>query len=133
MSLFPVVNGRAYFDDSPNLPSDTYGNGLLFTQEGAARVTPLAGTFFNQGIPMSEVGQVAVVDASAGLPGDVVWLSGLPISSSRVCISTNPVSVVSSGIPYDSAGAVAATVISAYLLQEDGFFLLQEDGFKIYA
>ncbi len=133
MALFPVLNGRAWFDDSPYVASDRYGGGLLFTQEGAARVTPLAGTFFNQGIPMSEVGQVAIVDASAGLPANVVWLSGLPISGNRVCISTNPVSVVSSGIPYDSAGAVAAIVTSAYLLQEDGFFLLQEDGFKIYA
>lgn len=82
---------------------------------------------------MTEIGQVSVVDASAGLPANVIWLSGLPISGNRVCISTNPVSVVSSGTPYDSAGAVAATVISAYLLQEDGFFLLQEDGSKIYA
>lgn len=133
MSLFPVVNGRAYFDDSPNIPSDRYSGGILFTQEGAARSTTVAGTFFNQGVPTTEVGQVSVVDASGGLPANVVWLSGLPISANRVCISTNPVFVVSSGIPYDSAGAVAATVISAYLLQEDGFFLLQEDGSKIYA
>jgi hypothetical protein len=59
---------------------------------------------------MSESGQVALVDASSGLPVNVVWLSGLPISNDRVCISNKPVSVVSSGIPYDSAGAVAATV-----------------------
>ena len=59
---------------------------------------------------MSSTGQVALVDASSGLPANVVWLSGLPISGDRVCISNKPVSVVSSGIPYDSAGAVAATV-----------------------
>jgi hypothetical protein len=59
---------------------------------------------------MSESGQVSLVDASSGLPANVVWLSGLPISNDRVCISNKPVSVVSSGIPYDSAGAVAATV-----------------------
>jgi hypothetical protein len=110
MSLFPIVDGRARFDASSNADSDRYSAGIRFTQEGAARSMTSAGTFFNQGIPMSASGQVALVDASSGLPANVVWLSGLPISGDRVCISNNPVSVVSSGIPYDSAGAVAATV-----------------------
>ena len=110
MSLFPIVDGRARFDASANDASDRYSAGIRFTQEGAARSMTSAGTFFNQGIPMSASGQVALVDASSGLPANVVWLSGLPISNDRVCISNNPVSVVSSGIPYDSAGAVAATV-----------------------
>lgn len=110
MSLFPIVDGRARFDASANDASDQYSAGIRFTQEGAARSMTSAGTFFNQGIPMSSTGQVALVDASAGLPANVVWLSGLPISGDRVCISNKPVSVVSSGIPYDSAGAVAATV-----------------------
>jgi hypothetical protein len=110
MSLFPIVDGRARFDASSNADSDRYSAGIRFTQEGAARSMTSAGTFFNQGIPMSSTGQVALVDASSGLPANVVWLSGLPISNDRVCISNKPVSVVSSGIPYDSAGAVAATV-----------------------
>lgn len=110
MSLFPVVDGRARFDASANHASDRYSAGIRFTQEGAARSQTAAGTNFNQGIPMSETGQVSLVDASSGLPADVIWLSGLPISGNRVCISNNPVSVVSSGIPYDSAGAIAATV-----------------------
>jgi hypothetical protein len=110
MSLFPIVDGRARFDASSNADSDRYSAGIRFTQEGAARSMTSAGTFFNQGIPMSDSGQVALVDASSGLPVNVVWLSGLPISNDRVCISNKPVSVVSSGIPYDSAGAVAATV-----------------------
>jgi hypothetical protein len=110
MSLFPIVDGRARFDASSNASSDSYSAGIRFTQEGAARSTTSTGTSFNQGIPMSSTGQVALVDASSGLPANVVWLSGLPISGDRVCISNKPVSVVSSGIPYDSAGAVAATV-----------------------
>jgi hypothetical protein len=110
MSLFPIVDGRARFDASSTADSDRYSAGIRFTQEGAARSTTSAGTFFNQGIPMSASGQVAVVDAFAGLPADVVWLSGLPISGNRVCISNKSVAVVSSGIPYDSAGAVAAMV-----------------------
>jgi len=110
MSLFPIVDGRARFDASSNASSDSYSAGIRFTPEGAARSTTNTGTSFNQGIPMSESGQVSLVDASSGLPANVVWLSGLPISGDKVCISNKPVSVVSSGIPYDSAGAVAATV-----------------------
>lgn len=110
MSLFPIVDGRARFDASANADSDRYLAGIRLTQEGAARSMTSAGTYFNQGIPMSATGQVALVDATAGLPADVIWLSGLPISGNKVCISTKPVSVVSSGIPYDSAGAIAATV-----------------------
>jgi hypothetical protein len=135
MSMFPVVNGRANLDESPGSDSDRYIGGIRYTTNGAMCITYEAGTFFNGGIPMSESGQVSVVDASAGLPANVVWLNGLPISSNRVCISTNPVFIVSMGTPFDSAGAVAATITPfiAYLLQEDSSFLLQEDGFKIFA
>lgn len=133
MSLFPVVNGRASLDEAPNLPSDRHLGGILYTEAGSMRVTFETGTFFNQGMPMSEIGQVSIVDASGGLPANVIWLNGLPISSNRVCVSTNPVSIVSMGTPFDAAGAVAATVSRAFLTQEDGFFLLQEDGSKIYA
>ena len=59
---------------------------------------------------MSESGQVSIVDASAGLPANTIYHNGLPISGEKVCISNKAVAVVSSGIPYDSAGAVAATV-----------------------
>ena len=87
MSLFPIVDGRARFDASANDASDRYSSGIRFTQEGAARSQTSAGTFFNQGIPMSSTGQVSLVDATAGLPSDVIWLSGLPISGNRVCMS----------------------------------------------
>lgn len=110
MSLFPIVDGRARFDASANQSTDRHSGGIRFTQEGAARSTTVAGTFFNQGIPMSASGQVSLVDASAGLPAGTIYHNGLPMNGDRVCISNKPVAVVSSGIPYDSAGAVAATV-----------------------
>jgi hypothetical protein len=135
MSLFPVVNGRANLDEAPGADTDRYMGGIRYTQDGAMCITYEAGTFFNQGIPMSDIGQVSVVNATAGLPADVIWLNGLPISQNRVCVSTNPVFIVSQGTPFDAAGAVAATITPfiAYLLQEDSSFLLQEDGSKIYA
>ena len=109
MALFPVLSGRANFDSSDNAATDTFSAGIRYTQAGAVRTTPDAGTVFNQGIPMSASGQVAVLDATAGLPADVTWLSGMPISGNKVCVSTNAVSAVSSGTPYDAAGAVAGS------------------------
>jgi len=110
MSLFNVVNDQAQFDAASNVSSDVHGAGIRFTQAGAARVTTSAGTFFNQGIPMSDSGQVAIVDATAGLPSDTVYLNGLPISANRVCVSRNARSVVSNGLPFDSNGAIAGAI-----------------------
>jgi len=110
MSLFNVVNDQAQFDAASNVSSDVHGAGIRFTQAGAARVTTTAGTFFNQGIPMSDSGQVAIVDATAGLPSDTVYLNGLPISANRVCVSRNARSVVSNGLPFDSNGAIAGAI-----------------------
>lgn len=110
MSLFPIVDGRARFDASTNVQTDVYSAGMRFSQEGAVRSTTSTGTFFNQGIPMSESGQVSIVDATAGLPFNTIYHNGLPISNDKVCVSQNAVSVVSSGIPFDAAGAVAATI-----------------------
>jgi hypothetical protein len=110
MSLFRVVNDQAQFDAASNVSGDVYGGGIRFTQGGSARATTTAGTFFNQGIPMSESGQVAIVDATAGLPAGTNYLNGLPINGNRICVSRNPRAVFSSGLPFDSNGALAAAI-----------------------
>ncbi len=110
MALFNVSNGRAQFDAAGNEPGDVYGAGVRLTQSGATRVTTTAGTDFNGGIPMSSTGQVSVVDATAGLPADTIYLNGLPISNNAVCVSRNAAAVVSNGLPFDSAGAVAGDI-----------------------
>ena len=73
-------------------------------------MTTSAGTFHNQGIPMSGTGQVAIVDATAGLPSGTIFHNGLPMSGDKVCVSKNATAVVSNGLPFDSAGALAADV-----------------------
>jgi hypothetical protein len=110
MALFNVSNGRAQFDAAGNEPGDVYGAGVRLTQAGATRVTTTAGTDFNGGIPMSSTGQVSVVDATAGLPAGTIYLNGLPISNNAVCVSRNAAAVVSNGLPFDSAGAVAGDI-----------------------
>jgi len=110
MSLFNVVNDQAQFDAASNFNTDTYVSGIRFAQGGAARVTTSAGTYFNQGIPMSETGQVAIVDATAGLPADTIYINGLPVSGNKVCVSRNARSVVSNGLPFDSNGAIAGAI-----------------------
>ncbi len=108
MALFKVTAQRAQFDLSDNNSTDVYGAGIRFDQNGFARATTSAGTFFNQGIPMSASGQVSIVDATAGLPSGTIFHNGLPISGEKVCVSRNATSVVSSGLPFDSNGALAA-------------------------
>ena len=110
MSFLPVINGRVALDLSSNDPTDVYAGGIRFSEPGAAKATTAVGTFFNQGIPMSMSGQVSIVDATAGLPANTIYHNGLPISGDRICISYNQPSVVSSGIPFDAAGAMVATV-----------------------
>jgi hypothetical protein len=107
MALFKVVNNQVQLEAASNVSSDVYGAGIRFTKDGSARTTNAAGTHFNQGIPMSETGQVAIVDATAGLPSDTIYINGLPISGNKVCVSRNPMSVISSGLPFDSNGALA--------------------------
>lgn len=108
MALFKVTAQRAQFDLSDNNSTDVYGAGIRFDQNGFARANTSAGTFFNQGIPMSASGQVSIVDATAGLPSGTIFHNGLPISGEKVCVSRNATSVVSSGLPFDSNGALAA-------------------------
>ena len=110
MALFRVSNERAQFDAAGNDARDQYGAGIRFTQGGNARVTTGSPTNYNQGIPMSSTGQVAIVDATAGLPAGTIFHNGLPISGDKVCVSRNATAVVSNGMPYDAAGAVAGDI-----------------------
>ena len=115
MSLLPVKNGRVALNSSENTATDQYLGGIRFSTTGEVKATTATGTFFNQGIPMSESGQVSFVDATAGLPANTIYHNGLPISSDKVCISYNPATVVSSGIPFDANGAVAAELMTLNL------------------
>lgn len=62
------------------------------------------------GIGFTSAGEMLVVDASAGLPADTVWLSGLPISAAqqRLCVDAiNAVTVTHQGVGFTSTRAVA--------------------------
>lgn len=110
MALFRVSNNRAQFDAAGNEATDQYGAGIRYDVTGDARVTTGSATNYNQGIPMSATGQVAIVDATAGLPAGTIFHNGLPISGDKVCVSRNATAVVSNGMPYDAAGAVAGDI-----------------------
>lgn len=88
-----------------------YHDGLVY---GLADVLVVnyAGTLvgYIQGIGMTVAGELMVFDASAGLPADTFWQSGLPISAAehRLCVDpTNAVSYIHDGIPFTTVGAVA--------------------------
>jgi hypothetical protein len=112
MSLLPVIDNAVALSSDASSADDVFNAGIRFTQAGLVRCTTDNATFFNQGIPMTSEGVVSVVDATAGLPADTVFLNGLPMSNNKLCVSTNSVAVVVNGITFDAAGAVVATGFS---------------------
>lgn len=129
MSLLPIANGKVAFDSTAVGAPDAFNAGIRYSPTGEAKCTTDAGTFFNQGIPTSADGRVSVVDASAGLPVGTTFSNGLPISGNKLCVSSNAVSVVSSGITFDAAGAIAAAGFTPSVSQ---FALLPASGVPTY-
>lgn len=63
------------------------------------------------GLLLDAVGRIIYVDATAGLPANTQWASGLPLApSGALCISTGATVVWSDGVPFVANGAVAAVV-----------------------
>lgn len=106
------ANTRLITTTNPPTPTN-YHNGLLYDQTSALVITFTdSPTFYAQGIGFTPSGAMCVVDASAGLPADVAWVNGLPISSaqSRLCVDpTGAVSYYHQGVTFALTGAVAIT------------------------
>lgn len=94
-------------------PADVFYNGMFVdVSNGAYHGEPAAGEVFNQGMYLTNSGQVWYFDATAGLPVGTVWSNGLPRSpNGRLCISTGPAATWSNGIPFAANGAVATGLL----------------------
>lgn len=112
MSLLPVKTGagRVYLRSGQNA-SDAFLNGLRVTFDEQVRVIAAAPVQFSSGWGMSAIGNLCYIDATAGLPAGTTYSNGLPFTpDGRLCISTDPVAVISGGIPFVANGSVAATI-----------------------
>lgn len=110
MALLPIVNDRVDFTTAATSASDNWNAGIRFNSVGDARATTNASTQTNQGIPMTDEGAVSIVDATAGLPADTIYSSGIPVSGGKVCYSTGAVAAYANGLPFAANGALAATI-----------------------
>jgi len=112
MSVLSVVGDAVLLDIAGLGATDTFWNGVLCESPSLnVHAVPAGGTVYNQGMLMTDAGQVRYVDATAGLPADTVWTNGLPNSGGALCISTGAVATYSNGIPFAANGAVRAGII----------------------
>lgn len=112
MALFPISGDKIQLTSAAVGATDAYQNGVRVSAgTPLARAATSGGAQFNNGLLMSNTGQVVYVDATAGLPANTQYANGLPLSSTgALCISTNSMATYSNGIPFVSNGAVACTV-----------------------
>jgi len=110
MSVLSVSNGAVQLGTVVVAATDTFKNGVLTSADDLAKAIASGGDEYTNGLLLTDAGQVRYVDATAGLPAGTVWSNGLPRSAGALCISTDPVSTYSNGIPFAANGAVAAAI-----------------------
>jgi len=110
MSVLSVINGQVQLGTAAPVATDTFQNGILTSTTGLNRATTAGGNEYCNGLFLTDAGQVQYFDATAGLPADVQWSDGLPLSASGLCISTGPAVTYANGIPFAANGAVSAAI-----------------------
>jgi hypothetical protein len=94
--------------------SDRVQNGILVNGLGTlSRVALAGGTQSQNGLRLTPTSQVLIfdTDAGGGMPLDVQWQNGLPLTQAgELCITADPPFTWRSGIPFAATGAVSATV-----------------------
>ena len=113
MAVLNVTNDAVLLDTGGLTPAvDVFLNGVLTEgPTGNVHAVPAGGVVFNQGMLLTNAGQVRYVDATAGLPVDTVWTNGLPNSGGALCISTGALATYSHGIPFTANGAVRPRIL----------------------
>ncbi len=111
MALFPISSDLVQFSSDTPVSADQFSNGIRLKADGTvAYVATTGGAQTQNGFLLDANGAIVCVDATSGLPADVIWKNGLPFDSSgALCVSTNAASYYGNGIPYDSNGAIAST------------------------
>ena len=87
MSLFPLSGDKIQLTSAAVDASDAYQNGIRVSAgTPLARAATSGGAQFNNGLLMSNSGQVVYVDATAGLPANTQYCNGIPLSSTGRCV-----------------------------------------------
>ena len=110
---FTITNGSVALTDSATAVDDVYLGGLLYENLPTmrTRVSTAAGSHWQNGLKFGDLGRLAYVDATAGLPAGTTYCNGLPVDlDGHLCISTDAPVLTQNGIPFVANGAVAAQV-----------------------
>lgn len=113
MSKLPVTSGSVALNTEPIETTDTFKDGILITQDAEVRATDSGTSVYRDGLPFTSTGQLRYVDATAGLPGDVKWVNGFPLSGDALCVSTDSGVGYRNGIPFAANYAVSAIFSAA--------------------
>lgn len=110
--IFPQASNAILLTNASNAAGDVFLAGLRIENitGGRIRATTTGGAFSLGGLTFTSTGRLIYVDATLGLPVDVDWSSGLPVSGGALCVSTNPATFGKDGIPFAANGAVAANI-----------------------
>lgn len=111
MALFPISGDKIQLTSAAVGATDAYQNGIRVTAgTPLARAATSGGAQVNNGLLMSNSGQVVYVDATAGLPANTQYCNGIPLAGGALCISTGSMATYSNGLPMVANGAVACTI-----------------------
>lgn len=110
MALFPIVDNRVQLNTDAVEAIDAFRNGVrLLADDSACRASDSGFAQFSNGLPMTSLGQVVFVDATAGLPSGTQYVNGIPVSPlGAICISIDVAVTYSNGLPFAANGALAA-------------------------
>jgi hypothetical protein len=110
--IFPTQANAVRLTSAANAAGDVFLAGLRIENAANPRIraTTTGGAFSLGGLTFTSTGRLIYVDATAGLPVDTDWSSGLPVSGGALCVSTNPATFGKDGIPFAANGAIAATI-----------------------
>ena len=111
--LAPIVSDQVVLTSAADNAADAVFNSLRCENDATPRVraTLVSGAYVANGLSFDATGRLFYVDATAGLPANTTYCSGLPITpTGALCISTNAPATWSNGVPFVTNGAVSATV-----------------------
>ncbi len=94
--------------------TDVFRNGLRVSANGSAVIVNTIGTGEKtlNGLLLDSMGRLIVVDATDGLPSNVAFCNGFPLTTSgELCVSVSPYVTYNNGTPMVDNGAVAVAEV----------------------
>lgn len=125
MALFPISSGVVQLSTASPVTADPFRNGIRLKSDNTVAYAATSGGLQTQnGFLLDVNGAVVCIDATSGLPADVVWRNGFPFDANgALCVSSDAAATYSNGIPFSENGAVSSSGVGALLLV-DGFPIL---------